>query len=223
MTDEQPRTPCPQPAPPTGQDRSPGRRRGPRPVASLPKPRELTDPMTMRALAHPVRIRLLELLIRSGELTATEAAEELGESPANCSFHLRTLARYGFVEEAPRRGGRRRPWRAATLGVTFDEQAGELALAGAELLRVETGRLHERHLTWLATSPSYPAEWRSAAIEHSGLVYLTPDELTEIGRAVSELLAPFTSRLTDPVRPAGSAPVQFAFSAFPVPPTRAGN
>ena len=55
----------------------------------------------MRALAHPVRVALLELLGRDGPMTATQAGEALGESPANASFHLRTLAKYGFVEEAP--------------------------------------------------------------------------------------------------------------------------
>lgn len=54
----------------------------------------------MRALAHPVRSSLLELLIIDGPITATEAGERLGESPTTCSFHLRQLARYGFVEEA---------------------------------------------------------------------------------------------------------------------------
>jgi DNA-binding transcriptional ArsR family regulator len=70
-----------------------------------------SDARAIRALAHPVRLSLLELLAHTGTLTATQASEILGESPANCAFHLRTLARYGFVAEAG--GGRRRerPWR----------------------------------------------------------------------------------------------------------------
>ena len=68
--------------------------------------REITDPRTMRALAHPVRIALLEALRREGTLTATRAAELLGDSPGNMSWHLQTLAKYGFVEEAG--GGRGR-------------------------------------------------------------------------------------------------------------------
>ena len=73
--------------------------------------REITDPKAMRALAHPLRLTLLEQLGRAGTLTATQAAEIVGESPANCSFHLRTLAKYGFVEEAATGQGRERPWR----------------------------------------------------------------------------------------------------------------
>ncbi len=71
----------------------------------------LTDPKAIRALAHPVRWALLEALGQAGTLTATQASEMLGESPANCAFHLRTLAKYGFVEEAGGGRGRERPWR----------------------------------------------------------------------------------------------------------------
>ena len=60
--------------------------------------RRVTDAKTMRALAHPVRISLIELLIIAGPMTATQAAEKIGESPSTCSFHLRQLAKYGFVE-----------------------------------------------------------------------------------------------------------------------------
>src|SRR5262245_58937004 len=70
----------------------------------------LTDPKAMRALAHPVRMALLELLGVAGTITATQASEVLGESPANCAFHLRTLAKYGFVKEAGGGRGRERPW-----------------------------------------------------------------------------------------------------------------
>ena len=67
---------------------------------------EVRDPKAMRALAHPLRMQLIEAIGQSDTrtLTATQASELLGESPANCAFHLRTLAKYGFVEEAG--GGR---------------------------------------------------------------------------------------------------------------------
>ena len=66
----------------------------------------ITDPTVMRALAHPVRMALIELYGVHATLTATQASEALGESPANCAFHLRTLARYGFVEGRSRRRAR---------------------------------------------------------------------------------------------------------------------
>ena len=63
----------------------------------------LTDPRALRADAHPVRMALMGLLRTEGPLTATRAAELLGESSGTCSFHLRQLAKYGLVEEAGRR------------------------------------------------------------------------------------------------------------------------
>src|SRR4051794_28456250 len=88
---------------------------------SFEMPRELTDPKAMRALAHPVRLALLEALADAPTPTATEPGERVGESPANASFHLRQLAKYGVVEEAEGGTGRRRPWRIKHLGMTFSD------------------------------------------------------------------------------------------------------
>src|SRR3954451_8987398 len=73
--------------------------------------REIQDPRVLRAMAHPFRLRLLDLIVRRGTLTSAEAAEATGESTASCSFHLRQLAEYGFTEQAEARSGRERRWR----------------------------------------------------------------------------------------------------------------
>src|SRR5882757_1176439 len=78
-------------------------------------PIELTDPRALRAYAHPVRNKLIGLLRLEGPLTATRAAELLGESSGTTSFHLRQLAKYGLVEEAPGGKGREKPWQATSL------------------------------------------------------------------------------------------------------------
>jgi len=91
----------------------------------------------MRALAHPMRVALLEALSREGSLTATQAGDLLGESPANCSFHLRTLAEHGFVEEAPGGSGRQRPWRRVGLRTSFrlDNEEAAAVVAAQTLSR----------------------------------------------------------------------------------------
>lgn len=73
---------------------------------------ELTDPRSLRALAHPLRLELMALLRSRGPLTATQSAQLTGESAGSCSFHLRQLAKWGLIEEAPHGPGRQRPWRA---------------------------------------------------------------------------------------------------------------
>ena len=80
----------------------------------------LTDPRALRAYAHPVRMKLVGLLRTQGPLTATRAAELLGESSGTCSFHLRQLAKYGLVEEAGGGTGREKPWRATTTTTDWD-------------------------------------------------------------------------------------------------------
>src|SRR5215470_16594917 len=77
--------------------------------------KRITDPMALRALAHPIRLALIGLLRTEGPLTATRAAELLGESSASCSFHLRQLAKYGLATDAPGGHGRERPWQATAM------------------------------------------------------------------------------------------------------------
>jgi DNA-binding transcriptional ArsR family regulator len=182
--------------------------------------RRITDARTMRALAHPVRIALLEELVLGGALTATELGERIGESPTTCSFHLRQLAKYGFVEEAGGGKGRARPWRLTAIGISFgnthDDPATEIA-AGA-LSRLVRERQLGRYSTWTETRGTYPREWRDAADDSEYLFYLTPAELKELSQEIADLLMPkFRDRLADPEqRPAGSAPVELLLFTFPI-------
>jgi len=182
----------------------------------------------MRALAHPVRIALLEELVLGGAMTATEIGERIGESPTTCSFHLRQLAKYGFVEEAGGGKGRARPWRLTSIGISFgnthDDPATEIA-AGA-LSRMVRERQLGRYWTWAETRGTYPREWRDAADESEYLFYLTADELKQLNREISDLLLPrFRGRLADPsLRPAGSVPVEMLMFSFPLnPPDAEGD
>jgi DNA-binding transcriptional ArsR family regulator len=181
--------------------------------------REITDARTMRALAHPVRIALLEELTMGGAMTATEVGERIGESPTTCSFHLRQLARYGFVEEAGGGKGRARPWRVATIGMSFasNPEDPETSLASTAVLALWRQRVLGRHQNWLETRHSYPAEWRKAASESQFVFYLTPAELDELTSELARLLVPRMDRLRDPaLRPPGSVPVEMLMFAYPV-------
>src|SRR3984957_17015156 len=89
-------------------------------------PLSLTDPRVMRALAHPARIEIWSHVLLEGPATATECAAVAGLSPSACSYHLRTLAKYGFVEEDPGHSadGRERPWRAAIYSFNVADGTG---------------------------------------------------------------------------------------------------
>jgi len=173
----------------------------------------------MRALAHPVRIALVEELIFGGAMTATQLGELIGESPTTCSFHLRQLAKYGFVEEAGGGKGRARPWRLTSIGFSIGGlENAESELAADALLSVvrerQLGRLDE----WLRTKASYPADWRDAADSSEYLFYLTAGELKELGREVHAILMPrFRERIANPEqRPAGALPVEMLLFSYPI-------
>ena len=178
----------------------------------------LTDPRTLRAVAHPLRLSLVGLLRREGPLTATQAGEILGESDALCSFHLRQLAKYGLVEEAGGGRGRERPWRATSHGMWFPGAAEtpEMAAATELLESVIAERYFELLMTWVHEKPTEPMDWQGAALFGDTTLYVTAEELTELGTKLEELLAPLEERRFNPeLRPAGSRSVTFLQLAFP--------
>src|ERR671939_1979408 len=98
----------------------------------------------MRALAHPTRLALLDHLHAAGQATATECAAAVGDSPSSCSYHLRALAKWGFVEEAEGGVGRERPWRPTASRIEFGSEGLESAglrhqLVGRQQQRVRGG------------------------------------------------------------------------------------
>jgi DNA-binding transcriptional ArsR family regulator len=188
---------------------------------SPPEIREITDARTLRALSHPVRLALIEELTLGGALTATELGERIGETPTTCSFHLRQLAKYGFVEEAGGGKGRARPWRMTTIGMSFGDSHNndpEYEIASRTLALMFRERSFERYRTWMETKGSYPRRWREAAENHETIFYVTAEELEQLNRDVSALLmSRYFDRLTDKSkRPAGSVPVEMLVMSWPV-------
>jgi DNA-binding transcriptional ArsR family regulator len=182
--------------------------------------REVTDARTLKALAHPVRIALIEALTLEGALTATEVGEKIGESPTTCSFHLRQLAKYGFVEEAGGGKGRGRPWRMTSIGMRFGDPNAdpEAEIAAGVLGRLVRERQLERYWNWRTTRTGYPTRWREAAIDNQHVFFVTIEELEELNGEIEQLLLPrFRERLTDPsTRPADAVPVEMLVISYPM-------
>jgi predicted transcriptional regulator len=181
----------------------------------------LTDPRTMRAIAHPVRMALLEAMeqAESKTLTATQASELLGESPANCAFHLRTLAKYGFVEEAGGGQGRERPWRLAyrSLEIAPPWQDTESRLAVEAVTTAWMDRWLDRARTLLRRVLGYPAEWQEAATASQRVLYLTAAEAKQLGDDMRTLWERYRVRDGDPtLRPPGSLRFEVLAFGYPV-------
>jgi hypothetical protein len=179
----------------------------------------LTDAKAMRALAHPLRMALLELFSVRETLTATQASEALGESPANCAFHLRTLAKYGFVREAGGGRGRERPWALASrrMSLTTNQPDPQAALAADELGRLWFDRWVDRTKRLLGSRNEMPG-WDEASGWTGRHVFMTPEESARLRVEMSGLLDRYEGRLTDPaLRPEGALPVEWAIFAAPWP------
>jgi DNA-binding transcriptional ArsR family regulator len=177
------------------------------------------DPHAIRALAHPVRLRLLELLVHAGTLTATQASDALGESPANCAFHLRTLAKYGYVEEAGGGRGRERPWRRTHVGLHFESVPGNSDYSAAVHALEDTlfAVLIDRARTALAGRGSWPEAWHGRLGEQEIITYLTPDEADQLLEDLIMLLSRYQDRLDHPERrPKDAIPVEILSLAYPL-------
>jgi DNA-binding MarR family transcriptional regulator len=143
------------------------------------------DLATLKALSHPLRVRLWDLLFVSGAATSTTLAKQTGESTGATSYHLRQLAAHGLVEEIPGRGtGRERWWRPSSGALRVRSAGEEYATpSGGEVVRAfgsqwaslrqgSLDRFHERVVARIE-----PAEWVDASTDTTSFTYLTLEEL----------------------------------------------
>lgn len=177
---------------------------------SNPLPRES---LRLRALGHPTRIALLQHLASMGPQTATECSRFVGASPSACSWHLRALAKAGWVESLPGEHGRERPWRY--IGALNNSLPANPSDPVAEA--VETALVGQRR----AVEDWYRANRHQlpATLSHMGefldaIVWLTPDEVTQLRDGVRQLLDSY--RREDPAsRPKEAVRVVSSWSAVP--------
>lgn len=155
----------------------------------------ITDPMAMRALAHPLRLDLLELLAVTSPATAADCGRALGTSQANCSYHLRQLAKYGFVEDAgPGRDRRERQWRLPDPRPTLRVAGDSDAVVRRELERVVIERETQAMLDYLDRDDTESAGWRHRAGLVSAVAVVTADEAAELKERWKALLEPYVAR-----------------------------
>ncbi len=180
--------------------------------------RTITDVRALAALAHPIRVALLNRLMAFGAATASQCAAAVGASASACSYHLRQLARWGFVEPAPGQDGRERPWRAAATGFTFDppgqDQAAMAAHQAVAVLQVDEDAALTRD--FLRGADTLEPEWQQAVFLGRYALRLTAAELAELTRNLDALIRPYIG-LTRPDVPEQARHVHVAVNAFPRP------
>jgi DNA-binding MarR family transcriptional regulator len=188
-------------------------------MAQSDSSRMITDPQAMRAMAHPARIEIMEHLGSTGAVvTATEMAGVVGLTPSATSYHLRELAKYGLVEQAPSRGdARERVWRSTSSGWSLESRTPEPDVRAAEqaLVDVFLAREFARLKDWFARSHDEPDEWQDASALTGRMLLLTAEELTQVNAAISEALAPYARRERIADAPADARTVAVHYAAYP--------
>ena len=178
----------------------------------------ITDPAVLDTLAHPVRLDLLSFLMSNGPATASECARAVDDSPSNCSYHLRVLAKHGLVEAAASTDGRERPWRATITGLSLDldsedpsTAAGAAAALQASLqLDYQLAREHLRHRDRLQ------GPWREVDAHAQYGLRVTPEELRSIVERIDAIVRPYIGA-TRHDAPAEAASANLSLLAFPRP------
>jgi DNA-binding transcriptional ArsR family regulator len=177
---------------------------------------QISDPKAIRALAHPLRLDLMELLVTIGPATAAQCGRVLGVPQANCSFHLRQLAKYGFVTEAgPGRDRRERQWRVTEARPSFRVGPGGDGVLRRELERVVVEREMQAVLDHTERVHRESPEWQAGAGLLSALAVVTAEETAELRRRWKELLEPYIARTQQAELQPGQRHVRFFMAATP--------
>ncbi|MCD5352129.1 winged helix-turn-helix domain-containing protein [Kineosporia mesophila] len=184
--------------------------------------REITlDSRLLRALAHPLRVRLLGQLRSDGPSTATRLAGHLGLNSGVTSYHLRQLAEHGLVSELPKQGGGRDRWwqaahestrlQPAALREDADKELASTYLAGVASGYTDAIQNAARELPYL------PPDWREASTTSDFPLKLTPGELQSLVQELFEVIGRYRRDDHDQEAPPDAVPVAVQLQAFPRP------
>jgi DNA-binding transcriptional ArsR family regulator len=180
------------------------------------------DAAQLRALAHPLRLQLLEILSAEGPATASLLARRLGESSGATSYHLRALHRAGMVEEAEQRNARERWWqrspdrRAIPNSVPQDASAverAELKAAHSQIESIFLDRDENAMRRWMEVRYDLPLEWQDAQWIGNFRMWATAEEVREFVQAVIELVEPL--RTVPEAEESERLEVHFTFRVLP--------
>jgi DNA-binding transcriptional ArsR family regulator len=153
----------------------------------------------LRALAHPLRLQLLQVLHAEGPATASQLARRLGESSGATSYHLRALHRAGMVEEAEPRNGRERWWKRSPERLVIpnsvppdasDSERAELQAAHAQIESMFVERDEAALQRWMEIRYDLPLEWQDSQWIGNFRMWATAAEVLSFVESVLELAEP---------------------------------
>jgi predicted ArsR family transcriptional regulator len=178
-------------------------------------------PQQLRALTHPLRLRILGILRTEGATTATALAQRLGLNTGATSYHLRQLAQHGFIVDDETRGnGRERWWRAAHASTRtsleeYPDPADKEALdAYLQTVVVIYTQMLQQAIEERSTLPD---DWRNASTMSDWRFRLNPEQAERLIHVVSELIEEFEETEKLPLEDEAGVPYTVMFASFPRP------
>jgi DNA-binding transcriptional ArsR family regulator len=180
------------------------------------------DTGALRALAHPLRVRIYDILSQYGPQTASSLAGRLGESSGSTSYHLRALAKHDLIREAPERGtGRERWWERPVGGVSFGSPATVTTPAGRAATQVVMNEFLRNRNDQLLDFVNRGIEgedetWRDGTLISTATARLTPEQSKELSlklvALIDETVDNYRNQTGENVRP-----VTIRADLFPLP------
>ncbi len=189
-------------------------------MEETPRNRDL-DLEGLKALAHPLRVQIVDVLSTYGSFTASGLAERLGESSGATSYHLRQLEKHGFVREVEGKGtGRERWWERVPGGISIqprDIRESPAAQAASRIVLKQWQRTREDLLNnFLDRSiDETPPHWLDASTTATANTRMTSEQLGEFVKDFEKFLNERLPKYRGKTPP-GSRPVQIQFNAFPI-------
>ena len=162
-------------------------------MAGKERDRRITDLGTLKALAHPLRMKLMRGLTTARVATASQLAEQVDEAVSLVSYHLRKLAEHGLIEEAEPQSadGRERWWQPASDGVSIHDEdfrdAPEKAAAHTAASRLFFEQRAGMYRRFLDERAHWDADWNTAAESSESVLRLTAAELAELTGELRDL------------------------------------
>ncbi|MCX7522219.1 helix-turn-helix domain-containing protein [Microbacterium sp. STN6] len=186
-----------------------------------PKADRNIDLESLKALAHPLRVQIVDVLAQYGPHTASGLAARLGESSGATSYHLRQLAKHDFVREIVGRGtSRERWWERTPGGLNLDARTladTEAARAAATMVVRQWQQTREQQLNAFLDRglDVLPGAWMDASVISTSNVRVTAEQLHEFTEQWQRHVDAFAEKHRGQ-NPTGSRPVQIQFNAFPL-------
>ncbi|PKI93168.1 transcriptional regulator [Actinomycetales bacterium SN12] len=181
------------------------------------------EPSALKALAHPLRVRIYDLLSERGPQTASSLAALIGETSGATSYHLRALAAHDLIRELPERGTARERWWERPRGrITMPGPAEAMSpsnRAAAQIVTTEFLRLRHQTLMDYVNRPEseQPEGWKDAGLIITTMLDITPGQMAELRQELTAVVDAAVERYRGQESLPGTRRVSLRADVFDLP------